>query len=245
MDAVLTIAPGAASARMVLSASVRTLNTPKRLTLAPRSNSSSDVSWSRSPLGGTPALLNTRSTGPNSCAARAKQAPTSAALVTSTRAASTSPPTSRAASSVRSETSASTTLTPRPASSLTVARPMPDAPPVTSATLPVKPCSMSLSRRGSAAVAAPCSGSSDTKFSLSDPLGRVSQRLAGEVAEGDTGSDRGATARGRRPEDGGRDISGGVQAGDRVPRVAQHLSVFVDDRPALGSQARGEQTVAV
>ena len=90
-----------------------------------------------------PALLNAKSSRPNASTVLASAAFTSAAFVTSHRAATARPPcpsTRRTVSRLpSSDTSATTTLAPSRANATAAARPMPFAAPVTNATFPAKP----------------------------------------------------------------------------------------------------------
>ena len=88
----------------------------------------------------TPALLNAASSRPNSATVRSTIAATWASSLTSQRTASALWPWpisfSASARTASSRKSASTTAAPASANAWAVASPMPDAAPVTSATLP-------------------------------------------------------------------------------------------------------------
>src|SRR4029453_10463102 len=114
--------------------------TPKRFTARTHSKSSSGSSAMGSPRLPTPALLQTRWTSPKCSNAVAARAATSASMLTSVGTVSTSAPPRLSASLARCRTgrsmSASTSLMPSAAKRWAMASPMPDAPPVMTATLP-------------------------------------------------------------------------------------------------------------
>ena len=114
--------------------------TPNRLTEMTQAKSSSGSSAIVSPRLPTPALLHTRWTSPKRSRVAAASAVTSASTLTSVGTVTTSAPAAASSSPACSRTgrsmSATTSVIPSAANRLANARPMPDAPPVTTATFP-------------------------------------------------------------------------------------------------------------
>ena len=110
-----------------------------RLIASSRSQSSSVRSWA-APVIVMPALFTTTSTPPNASIAACTPAATSALRVTSIVHAVASPPAARISAAVSSAVSprrsATATRAPSSAKRSDVCRPIPDPPPVTSATFP-------------------------------------------------------------------------------------------------------------
>src|SRR5262249_13350235 len=114
------------------------LRTPHTLMSKMRRYSAS-VACSSEPFHSTPALLNAMSSGPNLATAKFTIAFTSASLATSARTNAASPPSFLISATTCapsfSRRPLRTTFAPTRANAIAVALPMPDVPPVTSATL--------------------------------------------------------------------------------------------------------------
>src|SRR5436190_10361825 len=101
---------------------------------------SDSVAWPSDPFHSTPALLNATSRRPNLSTVKSTIAFTSASLAISARTNAASPPSflisSTTCAPAFSRRPVRTTLAPAHANSIAVVLPMPEVPPVTSATLP-------------------------------------------------------------------------------------------------------------
>src|SRR6185312_1806791 len=145
MEAVLTIAPPLPCASICVISCFRHRNTPIRFTDTILATDDGASSWMRWPAGPTarpeiPALLKAQSMRPNAETVRATILATSVSSVTSPSTAIDWPPMPLIMATVPSrpsfERSDTATRAPSRAIATAVARPMPDAPPVTNATLP-------------------------------------------------------------------------------------------------------------
>ena len=138
-DAVLTMAPPPCPSIWRTSYFMHS-HTPVTLTAIVRSKSFWVQAVVDLPLPSIPALLNAQSSRPYASTARPTIASTSAEFETSARTNVAAPPAAVTCSTVSwppaSVTSATTTLAPSRAKTSAAARPIPDPPPVTSATFP-------------------------------------------------------------------------------------------------------------
>src|SRR5579863_2453360 len=145
-DAIFTIAPPAPCLIICLISYFRQSHIPLRSTAMVRSQSSSDCLMMGTQTPSMPALLNATSRRPNFSTVFWTSASTSRALVTSAFTNRPSPPTSAISFTVSlpsaSRRPETTTLAPDFANKTAVSRPMPDVPPVTSATLLSNPDAM-------------------------------------------------------------------------------------------------------
>ena len=137
MEAVLTMWPSPWAMNSGVNARIPWI-TPQRLTPSTHCQSSSVCSHTGPPAE-TPALLQITWAVPKRSTARSRSASTWAASATSHTTASTSEPSGRsatAAASTSASMSATTTFMPSARNARVMASPMPEAPPVTTATLP-------------------------------------------------------------------------------------------------------------
>ncbi len=139
IDAVLTMWPLPRSSMAGRNAFTPWI-TPQRLTPSVHSQSARSIAEIDAPPA-TPALFITTSAGPQADVQASRSPSTDAHSATSHGTASTSPPAAAMAAAVSSSggcsMSATTTLIPSAANACATARPIPLAPPVTTATLPV------------------------------------------------------------------------------------------------------------
>ena len=140
VDATLTIAP---RPRIASSSARIASHVPRRFTATMRSHSSTGYSWVFAWPPPTPAQFAAQSSRPQVWIASRTTVRSALSFATSAATKRTSAPSAPSAETTASPPSASmsdaTTRAPMPASSSAVARPIPDAAPVTTATLPSRP----------------------------------------------------------------------------------------------------------